>query len=101
MCVHMLSVYMRVRVYVYYLVLHIIYVIILYVCMYIAYRMNICARYGTIIRTYLYACLLFAVLFIHMLRCLILQIVDVNLTSEGKTKLVLGESISFSYQVRT
>ena len=30
---------------------------------------------------------------------LILQIVDVNLTSEGKTKLVLGESISFSYQV--
>lgn len=28
------------------------------------------------------------------------QIVDVNLTSEGKTKLVLGESISFSYQVQ-
>ena len=27
------------------------------------------------------------------------QIIDVNLTSEGRTKLQLGESIAFSYEV--
>jgi len=30
---------------------------------------------------------------------LLAQIVEVNLTSEGKTKLVAGETISLSYQV--
>ena len=27
------------------------------------------------------------------------QIIDVNLTSEGRTKLQLGDSVSFSYEV--
>ncbi len=39
---------------------------------------------------------------VHITHCHVMvpQIVDVNLTSEGKTKLEIGATLTFSYQVR-